>query len=287
MRLRIKRISSNVECDVRLFFEDDENTILCPGKKDCLTRKKLKQKRVLSDTLRNLYTKFCGLVNYKISYSSFCQMKPFWVVKLKVSDRDTCLCKVHRNIDYLIKELHRAGLIDKRNSIEIVRELCCGVRNVSCLQRHCSICQDNHIHYLMFDSRDIVSYERWETKIDTFIDKRTRKKKTTKHVIKEKVNISTLEAVDTFEKEIILYLYHEGIVVYMYRSMKVLKSRMNADEVLIHCDFSENYAMKYATEIQSCHFRGKSSPCILPRLILRNMSTAAYHHSPYAPSLKV
>lgn len=33
VRLRIKRISSNVECDVRLFFEDDENTMLCPRKK--------------------------------------------------------------------------------------------------------------------------------------------------------------------------------------------------------------------------------------------------------------
>lgn len=167
-------------------------------------------------------------------------MKPFWVVKLKASDRDTCLCKVNGNIDYLIKGLHRGGLIDKRNSIEVVRELCCDVRNVSCLQIHCLDCQDNKVHYLMFDSRDIVSYERWGTKIDTFIDKRTRKKRTTKYVIKEKVNVSTLEAVDTFEKEIIPYLYHEGIVVHMFRSIKVLKSRMNAYEVLIHCDFSDN-----------------------------------------------
>jgi len=37
-------------------------------------------------------------------------------------------------------------------------------------------------------------------------------------------------------------------------SLSYLKGRLREDEVLIHCDFNENYAMKYASEIQSVHF---------------------------------
>jgi len=61
------------------------------GKKDTITRHKSKmQKRLLYDTLNNTYIKFCAkFTEWKISYSMFCRLWPFWVVPPTDSDRET------------------------------------------------------------------------------------------------------------------------------------------------------------------------------------------------------
>lgn len=61
------------------FFESDENSRLCPGKKDFISRSKIKrQKRYLNDNLKNLYKKIvASRSNFQISYPTFCRFKPF------------------------------------------------------------------------------------------------------------------------------------------------------------------------------------------------------------------
>ena len=86
------------------FLEEDCNSILAPGINDQKTYKKNKQrKRYLRDTLINLHKKY----NYEhsdrtISYSTFCKLKPFWIMKPKVTARETCLCVKHSNFQYVI-----------------------------------------------------------------------------------------------------------------------------------------------------------------------------------------
>lgn len=72
------------------FLEKDENSRLCPGKKDTITRNKDKrQKRYLNDSLLNLHKEFClEFPHIKKSYASFCRFRPFWIVFPKVTDRD-------------------------------------------------------------------------------------------------------------------------------------------------------------------------------------------------------
>jgi hypothetical protein len=66
---------------VRKFYEQDDVSSQSPGKKDYITRKKLqKQKRYLCHSLKFLHKKFCEENNFVIGYSSFCKLRPFWVV---------------------------------------------------------------------------------------------------------------------------------------------------------------------------------------------------------------
>lgn len=256
LRQRMKKINYKVQQDVCAFLEDDEVSKLCPGKKDCLTRKKIKkQKRVLSDTLINLHSRFLKVVDYKISYTSFCKLKPFWVVRHKVSERDTCMCKIHTNIKYLMNALYKASIIDSSNATEFAMHICCDKHNVSCLQRTCNNCKQLQIPYLMHSQESSVTYFKWVTKTERYTDK-NNKIKITKKVVKEKFSISALKAVDLFETEFIKFLFHEGNALHQVRAIKFLKSQLAEDEILIHCDFSENYSMKYASEIQSFHFGG-------------------------------
>lgn len=100
---------------IRRFLEQDVNSTMTPGKKDTITRGGVKkQKRFLNNTLKNLYNKFLEEnPNGFISYCSFCRYKPFWIVEKKISERNTCLCKVHENVKFMINKLHELKTLDK------------------------------------------------------------------------------------------------------------------------------------------------------------------------------
>lgn len=80
--------------------------------------------------------------------------------------------------------------------------------------------------------------------------------KQTKHTVKETVTMTALEAINLFEKEFPKFLFHEGIISHQFRALRFLKKRLSEEEILIHLDFSENYSLKYASEVQSFHFGG-------------------------------
>ena len=65
------------------FYEHDDVSRVCPGVKQVLSRNGLKkQKRLLTDDLRNLHRKFLSGGD-KISYSLFCRLRPFWLSQHK------------------------------------------------------------------------------------------------------------------------------------------------------------------------------------------------------------
>jgi len=88
------------EC--KSFFKREDVSRMTSGKKQTLTRAKNKQqKRFLNDTVSNLHSKFLAEnSDLKISYRTFCRLKPFWVVWPKEKDRDTCQCKTHENLHF-------------------------------------------------------------------------------------------------------------------------------------------------------------------------------------------
>lgn len=51
------------------------------------------RKRYLNDTVDSLYKKFCSESNFKISRTHFYRLKPFYVVKKRVTGQDTNVCK--------------------------------------------------------------------------------------------------------------------------------------------------------------------------------------------------
>ena len=84
-------------------------------RKTALLEKRLKnRKRFLLGSMKNLYEKFCeSTTTYKMSYSTFCKLKPFWVVAPKVTDIETCACNTHANAQFLVEAMYRAGTIDR------------------------------------------------------------------------------------------------------------------------------------------------------------------------------
>jgi len=100
VRKTYQSVTSRVSKRMQDFFEREDVSRMTSGKKQTLTRAKNKQqKRFLNDTVSNLHSKFLAEnSDLKISYRTFCRLKPFWVIWPKEKNRDTCQCKTHENL---------------------------------------------------------------------------------------------------------------------------------------------------------------------------------------------
>ncbi|KAH9639013.1 hypothetical protein HF086_012576 [Spodoptera exigua] len=175
----LKTIPEVLRKEIEVFFEDDENSRLCSGKKECITRNKVrKQKRYISDTLVNLHEKFLKTSSYTISYSAFCKMRPFWVLLPDIRSRDTCLCKLHTNMALIIQGLYQRKILTTKTSQDFLSLICCDVYNFNCLHRTCSACKNKAVCYQEFDNSIEITYWQWETKEHT-IQGTARKIRTT------------------------------------------------------------------------------------------------------------
>lgn len=256
-RKRVILISEKVRRDIQTFLEDDENSRQSPGKKDTMTKKKVKkQKRYLNDTLDNLHKKYlANNPRYKVSYTSFCRYRPFWITYQKVDMRDTCQCKKCANTEYVVSALFKHGVISQRTGKELIDSLCCTESKVKCLLRECSQCSNNSTLYNEFNGEMDIFYDEWATQEETYKNKKGEAIKV-KHTLKIRKKISALQLVNMFSETVFKYMVHQGTIRNQYAAMKLLKVKMLSNEVILHMDFSENYACKYAEEIQAFHFGG-------------------------------
>ncbi|CAH0719498.1 unnamed protein product, partial [Brenthis ino] len=239
--------------EVRIFYESDENSRLCSGKKEFIVRKKIrKQKRYLSDNLLNLHKKFLKSSNFTISYSTFCKLRPFWVLLPDFRSRDTCLCKLHTNMDLIIKGLYQRKIIPVMTSQNLLSMLCCDMYSVDCLHRNCLACKNKVVCYQEFDNSIEMTYWQWDTKQDVTKCK-GRKIRITEKVKKTEEPKKCIEKFESMLKE---YLMHCGNIVSQYNAFRNLKESLSDGECIIHIDYSENYAVKSYQEIQSYHFGG-------------------------------
>lgn len=271
-RLRPKNVNKNdqkqnfekIKMDLQCFFERDDISRATAGKKEFITKKKeRKQKRYLNDNLKNLHKIYEDEYG-KISYSYFCKNRPFWVLIPDVQDRDTCVCKIHANIMLLISALKKRKIIKESNPNDLINSLCCP--KLECLIKRCGACKDKVVSYQEFDNNDSIAYKKWENKMSTYI---TKGKEQQKRII-AKITLTKLptEAIRDLEQMIPIFLKHEGIRRWQFHAIKELKQNLKETEAIIHIDFSENYAMKYESEVQSFHFGGSRQELTLHTAVI-------------------
>lgn len=177
----------NIKEGIKLFFERDDNSRMAAGKKECITRnKEKKQKRYLQDSLNNLHKKFLVTHQYVVSYSFFCNCKPFWIVFPTDKDKDTCMCKLHENVTLLAQALWKNKIIQEKSSSEILAASVCNTYNINCLERACTQCRNKMPYIMEFNNSMELNYWKWEstskevtTKTGTKLIKITEKKRHT------------------------------------------------------------------------------------------------------------
>ncbi|CAG5003733.1 unnamed protein product [Parnassius apollo] len=225
------------------------------GKKDCITlNKQKKQKRFLKDSLLNLHKKFLKKYDYNVSYSYFCKAKPFWVIVPTEKDRETCMCKIHENVDLLAKALHKNEIIVEKSANEILSSSVCNIYNIKCLENKCRVCINKGLTVREFKNSIEIEYQMWGSGL-----KEVRTKnglRIIKITEKKQFRGKPREVLLLLLKLLIKFYVHNANIVNQYECTTKLKREPESNSVVIHMDFSENYSIKYNTEIQSLHFGG-------------------------------
>lgn len=127
----------------KVFFER-----LCPGIKQTITRWGVKkQKRILTDSVKNLHKKFVSEGGQILSYSKFCKLRPFWAVPAKDADRETCLCYVHENLKNMVHAMRTKGLLVVDDWNDLVPLFMCSVDSVDCAYSECSKCSQSEFRF--------------------------------------------------------------------------------------------------------------------------------------------
>ena len=244
-----KKIAGAIASDVCKFLENDNSSKVVAGKKECITRKKVKkQKRILCDTLQNLYSGFLKSHPYKISYSFFCKMRPFWILFPKVSERETCLCCVCENMRLMYIKLYYHKIVTQKSVKDVCRSMCCTSATEGCMERNCEECKNKSIvAENRIDDETVVEYEQWVRKKVPQIVK-SREVDVTK-IMKEKITCNINELLHKLEEMAPNFLIHLNNINHQYNAIIQLKETLDDESVLLHIDFSENYQCKFNAEI--------------------------------------
>ncbi|KAL3874608.1 hypothetical protein ACJMK2_037596 [Sinanodonta woodiana] len=150
--------------DVHQYFERDDNSRITTGV--CPTVTKLedkRQKRLLLDTIENLYEKYRREAKEAISFTTFWRLKPFWVKQKTEKERETCLCKTCENLTFMAIVLYKHKVIKTFNIEVLVTQVVCNPNNKDCMFGNCSSCKEKQVETNIEDFNTEMSWNRWKT----------------------------------------------------------------------------------------------------------------------------
>ncbi|XP_052087680.1 uncharacterized protein LOC127724675 [Mytilus californianus] len=205
-----------------------------PGKND---KKKTKlghiQKRVLNDNLMFLHLKFKAETSRKISFATFCCLRPVHISLTKYISRNKCLCQKHQNMALALKNMKTAGANITLNPDEFIRKL-----------------NDINPQDIISEIKDDkIMYEQWK-KVDM-----ADGKKRTKIV---QIELSNAEFVSAVLVQVCEFQQHVSRVRIQYKALTNLKENLPAGNAIVQMDFAENFSSCSADEVQSAYWNSSS-----------------------------
>lgn len=78
-----------------------------------------------------------------ISYATFASCRPFYVLIPTIKDRETCLCKLHANLQFKTDKLKNLRIINDMAQLAYSRV--CDSKNVKCMYGECSQCKNRSV----------------------------------------------------------------------------------------------------------------------------------------------
>lgn len=258
-RSQRRKMSDNV----RLFLNRDDVSTLINGKLGEVRKGgQIYRKRFLSDTMGNLHKRFLkenpGL---NVSRSQFFKLKPFWIVRPKVTDRETCACKIHENFSSKVKKMHHLGMIHTLSVTDVVASSVCDSENIDCMYGRCEACKDRTFPANVDPTtkNNIISWTEWTTR-STPVTKKLQDGTTTETDIRtttlEKKVASVEKLVELTKSELPRISTHLYNILHQFTHLKQLKENLTQHDVVVHVDYSENYTCKWSKEIKDTHFGG-------------------------------
>lgn len=232
------------------FFNRDDISRICPGKKDFLSVKtsegrEFKQKRLLLLNMNEAYELFKkeepGL---KIGRSKFASLRPRQVMPMSLRDQEVCMCKYHENINMILDGLKNILPEVPKYSEDLLIQTVCSVNQAKCMDRECQACEIAKPLDELFEGineNTATSYFQWETCEDG-------------RVRKQKIEGTIADAKEDLMEQLQPFGRHVYNIKRQYAELKYLKESLQLGEVIIHEDFAENFQIKHQREVMAAHW---------------------------------
>ena len=228
-----------------------------PGKKDCISVRGAEgritmQKRLILSNLRELYHSFKDKhPEQKIGFSKFAELRPRHSVLAGASGtHSVCVCTAHQNMKLMMQSIKLGELTTSDGKSlqtyqHCISQAICNPPLPSCYLGNCNSCpgfasleevlrsvlDDNLIDYVMF--KQWVSVDR--STLDTF-------------------SKPADEFIEFFCDKLKLLIPHSFIAAQQASFFSEQKSNLQAGELLVQADFSENYAFVLQDAVQGFHW---------------------------------
>lgn len=220
--------------DVLKFLERGDNSATLPGKRDAKKDgKKVKQKHILNDYLANLHEKFLAEnPHLKLSYSSFCRLRPSNFSTIKYSERKTCLCERHQNMALKLRSLKSMKVVTTSNPDAFIR-----THDQQTLD---DLCQNI--------TAKKVTFKQWK-RVNVIENEKTKKKIKLIEIEEDRVTF-----ISNFKTELNLFKEHAERVKQQYQQLRKLKLQLPKGHLIAQMDFAENYSCVSLEEVQSAYW---------------------------------
>lgn len=242
------------------FFERPDITYITPGRKEQKYLGRVNgegnyaQKKYLLWTLAEIVgilnglkaseigesfpTKFSKVIKFQQLYQ-FIKSHPEFVFNKNIP-QSSCLCEICENVNYISKALSRNSQELPNNPHDLVQMFSCDSNNKLCMyDGDCDVCRDS-LNADDFKDAGSYSFYQWQK-----VDEKIRKSCLT---------VSVSQLVNLFNSQIRVLKKH----IYVKREQNKYYNKLNellkGDALLLHVDYSENYANKEQQEIQSAYF---------------------------------
>ena len=247
---RGKTVNGDVKQRIHDFYQSDEYSRMCPGKKEYITVrdgtiKEQKQKRLLLANLRELYLEYKHKnPSDKVGFSTFCELRPKWCIPVTAPGmHSVCVCEHHQNVKLLT-----AAIPGKQDYKNILSKLVCSLENRTCMLHLCELCPGKIVvqDYLAevfnshdFDDEDIVTYKQW-----------VHTNRTTLVTLSTSVQEFIQVACDAFDN----LRQHHFVAKAQASYLSKLKDDISHDEAVVLLDFAENYSFLIQDAVQGHHW---------------------------------
>ncbi|KAK0138386.1 ATP-dependent DNA helicase PIF1 [Merluccius polli] len=277
-----KKSSGEKKEQVVSFLCRDENTRMLSGKKDTVTKNKIKlQRRVLLHSLKDIHASYNGTVlrHHRLSYRQFVRYCPFYITPTKNSDRNTCACIDHENVKLIVDKLYQRGILQTRSTSDLLAGIACDTSSKQCMYRVCVKCCYQEVEFEGPLDEEILTWQQWSR-----ITK-TEEGKTYTNFAKVTQSGKTADLLALLNKKLDSLAKHQFNWIHQVKALREKKETLKDDEICIHVDFSENYSCKLNTEIQSFHFGGSRKQATIHTCVVYTASTS-YSYATISASLR-
>ena len=222
--------------EVLEFFGRDDNSRMMPGKKDAKVIEKGTpkiQKRILNDYLSNLYDKFVAeYPEARLSFASFCRMRPSNYLLVNFTTQTTCLCTRHQNMALKLKSLKLLKIVVTQNPDVFVKQ-------------NTNAAVDAVIRKITETGEDKIAYDMWKkVKVQTGNGVKEKMK-----LVREEENKDVF--VEIFKNEVAEFRAHVNRIKNQYTQLNLikLKDHLRDDDIIMQMEmwkFSKTKLLSFA-----------------------------------------